>query len=586
MRLFSLRGLPEAASLALRHAISRFPETCFWMAAGTALAVLTVEAAEPLQFRIVPLLMVCGLGLPISLAANLASEQAADRTLGLAIRSLGLVVPVLYLLTLPFPFASDTPHLFNIRFFVLAAAAHLAVAVAPFLVSPEKDGFWEFNKRLFLRLAAGAFYSAVIFLGVAAALASVSALFDVTISGATYARLWILVVGLFNTLFFLGGVPEDAPSLHRETSFPRPLHILTHFILIPLTIVYFLILYAYIGRIILEWTWPQGWVSALIIGFSTFGVLTVLLTFPLQSEEKQPWLYRFALGLFGALIPLAIVLALAIRVRVLEYGLTEPRYIGLALAVWLAVVAVVMVGTRGRGIRFIPASLGILLLLVSFGPWSMFSLSRASQTDRLERVLEQVLANKHGADPVTVSFERYLDIENTTNYLVTTHGERYVPAIVPDPPPEGPVYDRTRQRLASLVVAAMEETDRMHASIEMDRSSHVEVGDYRDVRFFSVNNMSGEENVSWDVGGLSITIDSPAGAIVLRGGGDQYPVPVRHLLAQGAGSNRQTLIDPRELTFDLRLGGADYRLVILSARGELQPNELVGAAIEGMIFSR
>src|SRR6187551_737697 len=38
------------------------------------------------------------------------------------------------------------------RFIVLATACHLALAFAPFLVDNEPNGFWQYNKQVFLRI--------------------------------------------------------------------------------------------------------------------------------------------------------------------------------------------------------------------------------------------------------------------------------------------------------------------------------------------------------------------------------------------------------------------------------------------------
>jgi hypothetical protein len=56
------------------------------------------------------------------------------------------------------------------------------------------------------------------------------------------------------------------------------------------------------------------------------------------------------------------------------------------LGVWLSLVSIYFCIGR-KNIKFIPQSLAIIMGLMSFGPWGMFSVSEKSQADRLFRLL-------------------------------------------------------------------------------------------------------------------------------------------------------------------------------------------------------
>ena len=88
------------------------------------------------------------------------------------------------------------------------------------------------------------------------------------------------------------------------------------------------------------------------------------------------------------LVPLIILLFIAIGLRVDDYGLTIKRYGVVILGVWLSIVSLSGI-FKNENIKFIPISLSVLLILISFGPWGIFALSESSQSNRLISILEE-----------------------------------------------------------------------------------------------------------------------------------------------------------------------------------------------------
>ena len=81
--------------------------------------------------------------------------------------------------------------------------------------------------------------------------------------------------------------------------------------------------------------------------------------------------------------------------RIDDYGITIKRYIVLSLGIWLSVVCVYTIIGK-TNIKFIPVSLAIMLMLISFGPWGMFSVSEHYQVKRLKAILEKAAILKDG----------------------------------------------------------------------------------------------------------------------------------------------------------------------------------------------
>jgi hypothetical protein len=271
---------------------------------------------------------------------------------------------------------------------IYSVVIHLLVSFIPYISKGQLNGFWNYNKILFTRLWTAAFFSGILFVGLALALLSMKLLFDIDFNEKLYAEIFVVIAGLFNTWYFVSGIPDDFEKLDEQLEFPKGLKIFAQYILLPLLILYFVILYFYGGKILLLWDWPKGIVSYLIICVSVLGILTFLLLYPFSNENEDSWIKKMSKSFYGILLPLLALLFIAILMRMDDYGITVNRYIVLFLGIWLTTVCVFMLIGKST-IKFIPTSLAIMLVLVSFGPWGIFSVSERAQVSRLKHILEK-----------------------------------------------------------------------------------------------------------------------------------------------------------------------------------------------------
>jgi hypothetical protein len=420
MKLPSIRKV----YLEARRAASRFPFVLFCALALVITALILIET-EPKQGVGFSILFSAMLGLPLLAALALGAEKLKlGQGLGVSSQLLGMLLLVVYGFSVPtaFPHAQAD---FFIRFGLLAAGLVLLVMIAPYLKKGEMNGFWQYNKTLFFRLFIAAIFSVVLFAGLAIALTALDKLFGVSIIGKRYGELCVLVFGLFAPWFFLAGVPEDLDGLDRIEEYPKGLKIFAQYILLSLVIVYLLILYAYLLKILYQWNWPKGWVSSLVLGFSAVSILSLLLMHPIRDRSENAWIRAAGKWLYLVLVPLVVVLFLAVTERVGDYGITESRYAGIALGVWLSALVIYFLFSKSKSIKFTIGSLCLLAFLMSWGPWGMLSVSQRSQVGRLSRLLTKngILVNglvhqAHGK----VSQEDAQEISSIVSYLNGIHG--------------------------------------------------------------------------------------------------------------------------------------------------------------------
>ena len=416
------------------YVLKRFPLEIAFAFLGVIAATVNIELSD-LQVEVsnwcIRLLMISNLGLILSLSATLLSESRNFKTgRKYALRLLAVIIAFLFLFLLD-PLNRETD---IFRFLLLALGFHLLVSFAAFAGRNHINAFWQFNKTLFLRFLSGALYSAVLFLGLAAAIGSMNLLFNFGFEWDTFAILWLWIAGLFQTVFFLSGVPENLNSLEEDQSYPAGLKIFTQYVLIPLASVYVAILLAYEIKILIEWDLPKGLVSNLILGYAVFGILSLLLIYPIRNLEENKWLKTYSKSFYFLLIPLLFLLIWAVAARVNDYGITEQRYFLIVLALWLGFITAYFLLSKRQDIRIIPISLCLVTLFTVYGPQGAFSVSKVSQLNQLK-----TLFAKYGSfrdsdlQPLTKPIDS-VDRDRMVNvltYLINRHGSNSIQKLIP-----------------------------------------------------------------------------------------------------------------------------------------------------------
>ena len=108
-------------------------------------------------------------------------------------------------------------------------------------------------------------------------------------------------------------------------------------------------------------------------------------------------------------VPQLLMLFYAIYLRIDQYDLTMNRYFVVIFGVWLLGISLYYTLSKQKYLGFIPFSIGIIILLISVGPWSVYSLPAARQYDRLITNLEKAHILTNGA---IVPLAKFSDIDS------------------------------------------------------------------------------------------------------------------------------------------------------------------------------
>ena len=386
MKLPSINYLITSA----KNSLIRFPLTilCSLLSAVVAIYLVEYGKSDNKMLPYINVMLCASIGIPLFFCTTIISNKKGFSKKNSGIINLiaaSILVGIFF--TLPDASSTHNTSLPYIKYAIYNITCHLLVSFVPFAFSRQLNAFWHYNKILFIRFLASILYSAFIFIGLAIALTSLKLLFDIDIHSELYFEIWIVLISIFNTWFFVSGIPEDFDPLEQIYEYPKGLKTFSQFVLLPLLALYLIILYTYGTKILLLWDWPKGIVSYLIICVSVLGILTFLLLHPYGNQDGNSWIKKSSKGYYFMLFPLLIILFIAIFMRVGDYGITINRYVILFLGVWLFIVFL-YTALGKTNIKFIPSSLACLLIIVSFGPWGMFSFSEKSQVNRLKNILE------------------------------------------------------------------------------------------------------------------------------------------------------------------------------------------------------
>ena len=400
---------------ATQKTIFRFPLETITIICGTIFAILLIEDEfKDSQEFLVKGVLSSSLCLVLFLSVSLFFFDSKKNNLFRFLTSMALGSLVVAFV---FNFKKEITEVEIQQFLVLNIALHLLVSFAGFL--PKKysqDEFWEFNKQLFLRILTSGLYSAVLYIGLALAITAVENLFNVEITDKIYGYLFVIIAGIFNTIFFLNGVPDTNNNENLlKLSYPNGLKNFTQYVLLPLISLYLVILICYETKILVTLSLPVGWVSYLVLVFAIFGILSFLLVHPIADEKGNLWMRTFNRWFYYLMVPLLGLLFWAILYRIHLYGFTHERYYVLLLSISLTIVVAYFLIQKQPKIIFIPISLCIAGLLSIVGPQSADSISRNSQLSRFEIYMQKT-------EKVKLSFEQEKDLSSIVDFLEKNYG--------------------------------------------------------------------------------------------------------------------------------------------------------------------
>ena len=362
--------------------------------------------------------VIAGLGFFLFTTLRLVSRN-------LLLLLLGIIILIAYFIYLPNDIRNLSHMAIEIPLIIFSLLS--LMVVAPYLTqSTSNIKFWSWAKHIILSLLLSIIFGFILFAGLSGGVYITENLFALERTSQYMKLIALFTLGIFGSYFFLSQLPKY-PRLLQVKAYSSIENIFTKFILTPLFILYFIILYTYTAKIIFLGEWPKGTVSVSILLFSALSILTYLFWTPLWDKKSQKYKNFF----WWAILLQTFVLAIALYLRVEPYGWTNSRYMIGILGFWLFAISLYFILNKKASYRIIFISLPILLMLSLFSPFSANTIAQLSQQEKLKTLLAQVEMMEENLSEESNLSLRY-NISSSISYLHDTHGIESLFPILPE----------------------------------------------------------------------------------------------------------------------------------------------------------
>ncbi len=422
--------LPSLTQIGERSKMTflRFPLATVSAFIGTIIAIYAIEhnIDDNWLWRT---LFIASLSTVFFAALALACETV-DKTKRSGVMILGVLLMGTYYYFLP-----EDPDTAGSKFWMrhvfLCLGSVVALTWVPYWKSrAENPLIWEWNRKLIMNIVVTGFFSGVLFGGIAAAFFAIDSLFGVEFDHKIYFQTWVAIIGAFAPLFFLAHLPEQPQKLKLPKPIPAFMNVFTKYILTPLAVGYFVILYAYTFKVLITWEWPKNVLGWLVICFSAVAIFTYFLWTPYWKEKIEKYRRLFWWGL----IPQIVMLFIAIGWRIQAYSWTENRYFVVILGCWLLGISFYFLISKKATFKSAFVVLTGIIFMSQLGPISGYAMGERAQMARLKEILHQAKILQNGEIlPTKIKLDRETryEISDIVDYLISRHGHETVRPIFP-----------------------------------------------------------------------------------------------------------------------------------------------------------
>ena len=333
---------------------------------------------------------------------------------------------------------------FSMPQLIAVAATVFAIGLAVFLICFYRKNqdlqFWNFSIRIAGALAVSVVIGGALALGLLLLVESLKMLFGLEFEDAVYGDIWAVCMCLLAPMLFMFIIPKGEDKyLNEAPEFSRFTQGVVQYLFMPLLGVYFITLYVYAAKILLQWSLPVGGVSYLVSGSMVLMILLIYVTYPVQHLEGRKLFKQVSRLLPVVMLPLLALMSVAIGRRLSDYGITVNRLYLLAFNVWCYAVCLWLIFARNKRIWLIPASFAVILFLISVGPQSIANVTKrhllneaqaafmAAGFTKLPLSDEQYKHWADKADPEVVAA-----IDSKLYYLQSDFGQESINSLVND----------------------------------------------------------------------------------------------------------------------------------------------------------
>lgn len=259
-------------------------------------------------------------------------------------------------------------------------AGILAIGLSVFFLSffKEKNDIpsWNFALSSITACMTANVIGCIMSGGICFLILSVHKLFDLSIDSTCYLYVVILCNVCLSMFLFLGLLPQKQEKHNTRPLQHSFLNGVIHYLFLPLTGGYLIVLYIYALRILINWELPIGWVSWLVITLMTGCIVIEFGLYPSRMAQQKRTDNLIARWLPLFVLPLLFLMTIGIIRRFNDYGVTINRLYLITLNIWCYFVCITLIIIKAKRISWIPISFSLVFLLTSVLPVNYASITR------------------------------------------------------------------------------------------------------------------------------------------------------------------------------------------------------------------
>lgn len=290
------------------------------------------------------------------------------------------------------------------------------------------NNYYSFFNWLYSKIFASVFVWFAMMLMWFVAIWAIFSLFDLRQIFSEWKTFWtwaVISLSFFAPYYFLNQIKQDLTNFWDKIKENKFYNFVNNYLSIPFIIIYFVILYSYTIKVLINFhSWPEGVISWMIIFFSLFWYLIYIFSYVFADKNNLVRIFR-------KIFPLAVLLQIpmlfyAIYLRINQYDFTINRYLVLVFWIYLLIISLYFLVSKKKYLIFIPAFLTFLIILISVWPWGVYKFPEWRQLSLLTNSLEkaQILVNWEIKLPKTSNdLDKNLsnDIYEKIDYLCSFH---------------------------------------------------------------------------------------------------------------------------------------------------------------------
>ncbi len=289
------------------------------------------------------------------------------------------------------------------------------------------DGYYSFFNWIFSKIFSSIFVWFAMMLMWFVALWAIFSLFDLRQIFSEWKTFWtwaVISLSFFVPYYFLNQIKQDLTNFWDKIKENKFYNFVNNYLSIPFIVVYFVILYSYTIKVLINFrSWPEGIVSRMIIFFSLFWYLIYIFSYIFEKKSF--------VRIFRKYFPVAVLLQTpmlfyAIYLRINQYDFTINRYLVLVFWMYLLFISLYFVFSKKKYLIVVPLILTVFIIFISVWPWGVYKFPEHRQISLLENSLRKahILVNWYLVLPKTannIDKDIANDINTKINYLCSYH---------------------------------------------------------------------------------------------------------------------------------------------------------------------